>query len=94
MRPGRLGPGRSASFQTVSACFSGFNEAGAIRPRKGSGDCRQFLARLQASMRPGRLGPGRLVAVDRPPEDLRASMRPGRLGPGRCVPRPSCGAPV
>ena len=34
MRPGRLGPGRQQLGGTISQLILGFNEAGAIRPRK------------------------------------------------------------
>ena len=47
MRPGRLGPGRAAVAEEVGYPVSGFNEAGAIRPRKG----RQVLPELLKASR-------------------------------------------
>ena len=46
MRPGRLGPGRLDELDHQGDDQSGFNEAGAIRPRKVNQSLEQINQRL------------------------------------------------
>ena len=58
MRPGRLNPGKRKHRSFTHHHSYGFNEAGAIKPRKVA----NYMASKKiskASMRPGRLNPGK-----------------------------------
>ena len=58
MRPGLLCPGREGAAAAGAAAMSGFNEAGAVMPRKVASKLGRTLKSV-ASMRPGLLCPGR-----------------------------------
>ena len=61
----------------------GFNEAGAVMPRKVASSSRSVGLSASASMRPGLLCPGREDARAVVVRAGAASMRPGLLCPGR-----------
>ena len=61
----------------------GFNEAGAVMPRKGRGAARSAPPFRRASMRPGLLCPGKQALAGALALPDGASMRPGLLCPGK-----------
>ena len=85
MRPGLLCPGKGHAGEAQGGQETGFNEAGAVMPRKARVQRRPAGRRAGASMRPGLLCPGKLLFVFVWPPVLAASMRPGLLCPGKAV---------
>ena len=70
---------------TAWARRQGFNEAGAVMPRKARYLRKGAEGVDTASMRPGQLCPGKQEALARVGRLLRASMRPGQLCPGKAA---------
>ena len=61
----------------------GFNEAGAIRPRKAIPLIESGVTMMRSFNEAGAIRPRKERQGRRSGESVHASMRPGRLGPGR-----------
>ena len=83
MRPGPRGPGNLFYYSRLPPVVStGFNEAGAARPRKSGCAGNEQTPPQIASMRPGPRGPGNFLEPSLDERKATASMRPGPRGPG------------